>query len=184
MCAKPVIDLVLRLPYMCAVVNATKALTDAGWTAPIVVGDPWAPSYPQTGRRAAIGHISTAEQWPSAHVRLFAGWVRSHAEDRQRYARLKQGLVADGIWDASTPVARISSCARSSTMRVESADCHQLTARSNQAHTGTVGPSRRNGCALSGDEYALGCRGRPCRDMSSSREDGVFIWTFRLVSAC
>jgi GrpB-like predicted nucleotidyltransferase (UPF0157 family) len=100
MCAKPVIDLALGAPEEWSVVRATEALTDAGWTVPIGVGDHWATFYPETGRRTAIAHIFTAEQWPSAHVRLFAGWLRGHAEDRQGYARLKLGLVADGIWDA------------------------------------------------------------------------------------
>jgi GrpB-like predicted nucleotidyltransferase (UPF0157 family) len=100
LCAKPVIDVVLRLPEPWAMANATRYLTDAGWTAPIVVGDHWATFFPQTGPRAAIGHIFTAEQWPTAHMRLFAHWLRRHAEDRQRYAHLKQGLLANGIWDA------------------------------------------------------------------------------------
>jgi GrpB-like predicted nucleotidyltransferase (UPF0157 family) len=100
LCAKPVIDLVLRLPEEWAVVTATNPLTEAGWTAPIVVADHWATFYPQTDPRAAIGHIFTAQQWPSAHIRLFADWLRSHAEDRQRYLHLKQRLLTDGTWDA------------------------------------------------------------------------------------
>jgi len=46
MCAKPVIDVVLRLPEPWAMANATRYLTDAGWTAPIVVGDHWATFFP------------------------------------------------------------------------------------------------------------------------------------------
>jgi GrpB-like predicted nucleotidyltransferase (UPF0157 family) len=106
MCAKPVIDVVLRLPETWGVVSATESLTEAGWSAPIVVGDHWATFHPSIGRREAIGHIFTAGQWPEAHVRLFADWLRRHAEDRQRYVALKQGLLADGVWDASYTVGK------------------------------------------------------------------------------
>jgi GrpB-like predicted nucleotidyltransferase (UPF0157 family) len=98
--AKPVIDLVLRLPGARRVEEATQPLLAAGWSAPVAVGDHWATFYPATGRRMAIGHIFTARQWPEAHLRLFAGWLRSHPTDRRRYEDLKRGLVSAGIWGA------------------------------------------------------------------------------------
>jgi len=39
-------------------------------------------------------------------MRLFADWLRSHAEDRQRYAGLEQALLAEGLWDASYTVGK------------------------------------------------------------------------------
>jgi len=53
MCAKPVIDLVLRLPEEWDVECTTEPLTEAGWSAPIVVGDHWATFCPPTDRRMA-----------------------------------------------------------------------------------------------------------------------------------
>ncbi len=96
--AKPVIDLVLRLPEGQDVTEATRPLLSADWSAPVEVGDHWAIFHPAEGRRAAIGHIFTAVQWPEAHMRLFARWLRSHPADRQRYEDLKRGLVQQGIW--------------------------------------------------------------------------------------
>lgn len=98
--AKPVIDLALRRPEGGDVHELAGEFGAAGWSAPRVVGDHWATFYPSTGRRAAIAHIFTAAQWPVAHVRLFARWLRSHPSDRQRYEDLKRGLVADGVWGA------------------------------------------------------------------------------------
>jgi GrpB-like predicted nucleotidyltransferase (UPF0157 family) len=106
MCAKPVIDVALRLPEQWDYLRATNALTRVAWSAPIIVGDHHASFYPPTGRRHAIAHIFAAEQWPEAHVRLFADWLRSHSEDRRRYAHLKQDLLADGVWDADYTVGK------------------------------------------------------------------------------
>lgn len=64
------------------------------------VGDHWATAFPATGVRAAIGHIFTAGQWPEAHVRLFAAWLRRHDSDRDQYASLKRELVSRGVWSS------------------------------------------------------------------------------------
>ncbi len=48
--------------------------------------------------RVAIAHLFSSEQWPSAPVRLFAQWLRTHDGDRDEYQRLKLSLVAAGIW--------------------------------------------------------------------------------------
>lgn len=100
LCAKPVIDLVARLPEKCDIASTGEPLVRAGWSAPTVVGDHWATFYPATGRREGIAHIFTAEQWPEAHMRLFASWLRTHADDRQHYAHLKHKLVKSGVWNA------------------------------------------------------------------------------------
>lgn len=107
--AKPVIDLVLRLPEGQDLNEATRPLLLADWSAPVGVGDHWAIFHPVAGRRAAIGHVFTAVQWPEAHVRLFARWLRSHPADRQQYEDLKQGLVQGGSGGPTTPNARPSS---------------------------------------------------------------------------
>jgi GrpB-like predicted nucleotidyltransferase (UPF0157 family) len=98
--AKPVIDLALRLPTIGTIDHAGEALAAAGWSRPVVVGDHWAAFYPPSGQRSAIGHLFTPGQWPEAHVRLFAAWLREHDDDRQRYEELKRGLVANGIWSS------------------------------------------------------------------------------------
>jgi hypothetical protein len=41
--------------------------------------------------------VAVASQWPSAHVRLFAEWLRQHPSDRDAYARIKHGLVSAGV---------------------------------------------------------------------------------------
>lgn len=96
--AKPVIDLAMRLPATGTIDGAREVLAEAGWSAPVLVGDHWAAFLPSSGRRRAIGHLFTAEQWPESHLRLFAAWLREHDEDRRRYEELKRGLVARGIW--------------------------------------------------------------------------------------
>lgn len=75
LCAKPAIDIALRLPCVCRIADVTGPLVRAGWTEPIVVGDHWA-TYPMNNDvRSAIGHVFTAERWAEAHVRLFADWL-------------------------------------------------------------------------------------------------------------
>lgn len=96
--AKPVIDLVLRVPAGRDLLEAVQPLVSAGWSPPVVVGDHWAVFRSSAERREAIGHIFTAAQWPEAHIRLFARWLRSHPEDARRYEELKQGVVAAGVW--------------------------------------------------------------------------------------
>ncbi len=96
--AKPVIDLVLRLPEGRSVSDAMQPLLPMDWTAAVEVGDHWAIFHPAVGRRDAIGHLFTAAQWPEAHMRLFASWLRSHPVDVQRYEDLKRDLVAAGVW--------------------------------------------------------------------------------------
>lgn len=81
--AKPVIDLVLRLPEGQELTETSRPLVAADWSAPVEVGDHWAAFHPAAGRRAAISHIFTAAQWPEAHMRLFARWLRSHPGARK-----------------------------------------------------------------------------------------------------
>ncbi len=58
------------------------------------------------GIRVAIAHLFTLEQWPCAHVRLFAAWLRAHDADRDVYQKLKQSLVDDGIWGPAYTAAK------------------------------------------------------------------------------
>jgi len=104
--AKPVIDLALGMPADADVRSSGAALQGAGWSAPVPVGDHWTTVHPPHGVRAAVGHIFTAEQWPQAHVRLFAEWLRDHPIDRDRYAGLKRDLVAHGIWSSQYTEAK------------------------------------------------------------------------------
>jgi GrpB-like predicted nucleotidyltransferase (UPF0157 family) len=104
--AKPVIDVALRVPAGAAPEESSVPWARAGWTVPVVVGDHWATFQTYDGVRTAIGHVFTARQWPEAHVRLFAHWLRSHPEDRDRYAALKQGLVSRDVWGSDYTAAK------------------------------------------------------------------------------
>ena len=102
--AKPVIDLALGAPSRVSLRATHGAFAAAGWTHPVEVGDHLATFLLDGSVRRSIGHVYTAEQWPTAHVRLFADWLRRHEVDRDRYAALKVGLVATGSWgEAYTP---------------------------------------------------------------------------------
>lgn len=104
--AKPVIDLALRVPDGEPLSVAVSSLLDAGWTEPVAIGDHLA-SYLLDGTvRRAIAHVFTAEQWPTAHVRLFAEWLRQHPTDRDAYALVKQDLVATGVWGGDYTAAK------------------------------------------------------------------------------
>jgi GrpB-like predicted nucleotidyltransferase (UPF0157 family) len=96
--AKPVVDLAIRLPEATRLTDATGAFLRAGWTEPVELGDHWATFLLARQVRTAIGHIFAPDQWPAAHLRLFADWLRNHEADRDRYADLKAGLVAGGTW--------------------------------------------------------------------------------------
>lgn len=98
--AKPVIDIAIGMPDGVPMTEANQRLLRAGWSEPIHVGDYWTTAFPADGVRTAVGHLFTAGQWPEAHVRLFADWLRRHDSDRDRYASLKRDLVARGVWSA------------------------------------------------------------------------------------
>ncbi len=104
--AKPVIDLAVRLPEGCQMADASASFVRAGWTTPVVTGDHWATFLLIDGLRFAIGHIFSVEQWSGAHVRLFAAWLRTHPDDRDRYADLKRALVARGTWGSDYTTAK------------------------------------------------------------------------------
>lgn len=97
--SKPVIDLALGQPPARELDGPTLAtLRRLGWSGPAEVGDHRAVFLLVGSVRTAIAHIFTAEQWPEAHPRLFADWLRTHDADREQYARLKGDLVAEGVW--------------------------------------------------------------------------------------
>ena len=96
--AKPVIDLAIRVPGGNHLRHWTEVFHGLGWSGPVPTGDHDAFLLLDHGIRKAIAHIFTAEQWPHAHPRLFADWLRGHALDRDEYARLKNGLVRNGTW--------------------------------------------------------------------------------------
>lgn len=98
--AKPVIDIAMRMPAEVCLSEVTRRLLHADWSGAVQVGDHWTTVFPAKGVRSAIGHVFTAGQWPEAHLRLFADWLRCHEADRDRYASLKRGLVERGVWSA------------------------------------------------------------------------------------
>lgn len=104
--AKPVIDVALRAPDGAAPEESHAPLARAGWTVPILVGDHRATFLTDDGVRTAIGHIFASRQWPEAHVRLFADWLRCHPKDRDRYAELKEGLVSRKVWGSDYTAAK------------------------------------------------------------------------------
>lgn len=99
--ARPVVDLALRVPAGRTLDDALPALERAGWTGPTDVGDHRALFRVEDGVQVSIAHVFTAAQWPDAHLRLFAAWLRDHADDRAAYARLKQELLEGGVRGAA-----------------------------------------------------------------------------------
>jgi len=98
LCAKPVIDLALRVPEV-EPTGCWEAFTALGWTRPEPLGDHAAAFVlGPDGVRRAVAHLYSAEAWPDAPLRLFAAWLRGHPTDAAAYARLKQDLVGNGIW--------------------------------------------------------------------------------------
>lgn len=106
--AKPVIDVALQLPAGHELASWDPIFQGLGWTTPIKIGDHWAVFLLDGEARQVIGHIFAAEQWPSAHVRLFAQWLRAHDPDREEYARIKSGLVTSGVWGSDYTKAKSS----------------------------------------------------------------------------
>ena len=98
--AKPVIDIAIGVPAGTDPAEAGLRLRRAGWSDLAEVGDHWTTAFPRTGVRTVIGHVFTSAQWPHAHVRLFADWLRRHDSDRDRYAALKADLVARDVWSS------------------------------------------------------------------------------------
>lgn len=96
--AKPVIDLAIGQPPGHDISDSIETLLDLGWTEPIALGDHQVTFMLDGTVRVAIAHVFSHEHWDCAHVRLFADGLRTHVEDRDEYERLKDGLVADGVW--------------------------------------------------------------------------------------
>jgi GrpB-like predicted nucleotidyltransferase (UPF0157 family) len=104
--AKPVIDIAIRVPESEHLTPRVPAFRDLGWTDPLSIGNHQAMFLLDGRVRSAIAHVFTAEQWPQAHVRLFAGWLRAHRGDRDRYAALKSRLLAQGKWGSDYTKAK------------------------------------------------------------------------------
>lgn len=96
--AKPVIDLAIGVPDGNHLRHRAEVFHGLGWTGPVTTGDHQAFFLLDHGLRKAIAHTFTAEQWPDAHPRLFADWLRGHPADRDEYARLKNALVRNDTW--------------------------------------------------------------------------------------
>ena len=96
--SKPVIDVAMRVPDGSRLELWVGVFHDLAWCGPMPTGDHQAFFLHDRGVRAAIAHVFTGEQWPHAHVRLFAEWLRAHPADRAEYARLKSRLVSSGTW--------------------------------------------------------------------------------------
>lgn len=96
--AKPVIDMAIRIPEGVHITESADSFVRAGWTVPRELGDHTASFVLVDGKRTAIAHIFTADQWTEAHVRLFSAWLRAHPVDRDRYETLKTDLVLAGAW--------------------------------------------------------------------------------------
>lgn len=105
LCAKPVID-IAAVPAAEEAAVARAALVEVGWTDLVALGDHRASFLLNGTVRTAILHLFTAGQWPTAHLRLFADWLRSHDADRDAYASLKSGLVGTGVWGSDYTKAK------------------------------------------------------------------------------
>ncbi|MEO7059872.1 MAG: GrpB family protein [Lapillicoccus sp.] len=104
--AKPVIDLAVGMPEGAFLSDASGPFLRAGWTDPEAVGNHRAAHLVIDSLRAGIAHIFDASQWPDAHPRLFAEWLRTHEDERDRYASLKYSLVSQGMWGSDYTEAK------------------------------------------------------------------------------
>jgi GrpB-like predicted nucleotidyltransferase (UPF0157 family) len=98
--AKPVIDMAVRLPDGERLGDHTDAFRAAGWSGPVDLGSHDFMFLLDGTVRRAIAHVFTPRQWPVAHQRLFAAWLRRHSNDGDAYAQLKQDLYDRGVWGA------------------------------------------------------------------------------------
>lgn len=98
MAAKPIIDLAVRIVDEADLEQRLPALTAIGWlriaagprTHRVLVRQ-------QGERRTHIAHFFTAEQWDTCHQRIFAAWLRSHEDARERYLAVKRAAEAKGL---------------------------------------------------------------------------------------
>lgn len=109
LCAKPVVDLALRAPAGVDPAPGVAPLAARGWSAPVDLGTHLAVFLLDAdGVRRAIAHVYAAEAWDDAAVRLFAARLRRHPGEAAQYARLKERLVADGVWGEAYTQAKTS----------------------------------------------------------------------------
>jgi GrpB-like predicted nucleotidyltransferase (UPF0157 family) len=106
LCAKPVIDIATSVPIDAEEGAVGATLLESGWTDIVALGDHQASFLLDGTVRVAILHLFSADQWPTAHLRLFASWLRSHDGDRDAYASLKSGLVGSGVWGSEYTKAK------------------------------------------------------------------------------
>lgn len=92
--AKPVIDLAVRLPRGALLDDHLAVLSEFGWSGPHELGSHRC----LFQLEHTVRHVFTHQQWPLAHQRLFAAWLREHDTDRDAYARLKRELVSSDVW--------------------------------------------------------------------------------------
>lgn len=103
LCAKPVLDVALRAPAGVPP-SAVRAL---GWAGPVDLGTHLAVfALDAGGVRRAIAHVYRFEDWDDAAVRLFAARLRRCPDEAAEYARLKESLVAAGVWGAAYTEAK------------------------------------------------------------------------------
>lgn len=96
--AKPVIDMAVRIPNHQSIADRLDEFASAGWTDLTQLPTHQALfRLDHSGLRRAIAHLFEAEQWPTAPVRLFAAWLRTHPADRDAYADLKHRLRKRGL---------------------------------------------------------------------------------------
>ncbi|WP_129667058.1 GrpB family protein [Phytoactinopolyspora endophytica] len=98
LCAKPIIDLAVRVERLSDVEDKLPALEALGWR-DIAAG-------PRTHRvlvrqrgdvRTHIAHFFCAEQWDTCNQRIFRDWLQEHADDRLRYETVKRAAATAGL---------------------------------------------------------------------------------------
>jgi len=96
--AKPVIDVALRIPAGESPTKWQPAFVESGWTEIVPIGDHQATFLLDGTVRTVIGHLFTAEEWRTAHVRLFARWLRELDQDKRPLRRSQEGAGRPGTW--------------------------------------------------------------------------------------
>ncbi|CAN5492998.1 GrpB family protein [soil metagenome] len=95
--AKPIIDLAVCVDDTASLDDRSGALEKTGWLS-LAAGPPDHAvriKQSEAGVRTHIAHFFSPDQWNVCHQRLFA--ARDHSDDRDRYARLKDSLLASGL---------------------------------------------------------------------------------------
>jgi GrpB-like predicted nucleotidyltransferase (UPF0157 family) len=95
LCAKPIVDLAVRVQTRAHVVSRFPDLRTIGWEDVDAGPKSHLVLVKQAGgHRTHIAHFFTVDQWDTCNQRLFRAWLLEHPSDRHRYAVIKRAAIA------------------------------------------------------------------------------------------